>query len=212
MTRRKPATAQKTEGSGAKDVSLHRTVALVGLMGAGKTSVGQVLARRLSAPFADSDHEIERAAGLSVPEIFARFGEGYFRDGERRVIARLLDGAPLILATGGGAYVEEETRRIIRDRAIVVWLRVDLDTLFERVRGRAGRPLLANDDPKGTLARLAQSRAPSYGTADLIVDGRSGERHEAAAARILKALRAHDATASPETRILDDPAPAARTL
>ncbi|MEL6236182.1 MAG: shikimate kinase [Pseudomonadota bacterium] len=184
--------------------SLRRALVLVGMMGVGKTSVGQVLAKRLGAHFADSDHEIELAAGLAVPEIFARFGEPYFRAGEARVIARLLDGPPLVLATGGGAFIEPATREAIAARALVVWLRADLDTIYERVRGRTGRPLLATADPRATLAELARLRDPVYALADLTVDGRPGERHEAAADRVLEAVRRHDAARPPEGRVLNE--------
>ncbi|MEM8741816.1 MAG: shikimate kinase [Pseudomonadota bacterium] len=190
-----------SEGAGTPG-TLRRALVLVGMMGVGKTSIGQVLAKRLGARFADSDHEIELAAGLAVPEIFARFGEPYFRAGEARVIARLLDGPPLVLATGGGAFIEAATRELITARALAVWLRADLDTIYERVRGRSGRPLLATADPRATLAELAQRRNPVYALADLTVDGRPGERHEAAADRVLEALRQHDAAMPPDDRLL----------
>ncbi|HEU0221036.1 MAG TPA: shikimate kinase [Paracoccaceae bacterium] len=179
---------------------LARTVVLVGIMGAGKTSVGQVLARRLGVPFCDSDHEIEFAAGMSVQEIFARFGEEYFRAGERRVIARLLSGPPQVLATGGGAFIQEGTRRLIKAQGVSVWLRVALEVAFDRVKGKAGRPLLAGPDPRGTLARLIDTRYPIYAEADLIFDSTAGERHDLAAERMFAGLRAWDAGQPPEKR------------
>ena len=168
-----------------------RAVVLVGLMGAGKTSVGRRLAAALGAPFVDSDEEVERAARMTVPEIFASMGEPSFRDGERRVIARLLEEGPRIIATGGGAWMNDETRAAIRARgAVVVWLRAELDTLVERVSRRAGRPLLAQGDPRQILARLIEVRHPVYAEADVTVDSRAGDRHEAVVARIIEALAA----------------------
>jgi shikimate kinase len=171
---------------------LTRTLVLVGLMGAGKTSVGKRLAAMLRVPFIDSDTEIETAAGMSVPEIFARLGEPAFRDGERRVIARLLGQRPMVLATGGGAFIEPRTRAAIAGRATSVWLRADLRLLWDRVRDRPGRPLLATADPKATLAALHRSRSPLYGLADVVVDSRRGASHEAMARSIIEAVRAHD--------------------
>lgn len=147
----------------------HRSIVLVGLMGAGKTTVGRLLARCLGLAFADADHEIERAAGLTVEEIFARFGEASFRASERRMVAALLETGPLVLATGGGAFMEEETRASIRARALSVWLRADLDVLIQRTIGRSGRPLLKVGDPKETLAALVAVRYPVYEMADIAV-------------------------------------------
>lgn len=176
---------------------LRRTVVLVGLMGAGKTSVGKRLAALLGAGFVDSDQAIEQAAAMTVPEIFAAFGEADFRAGERRVIARLLRERPCVLATGGGAFVEPATRAAIAERATSVWLRADLDLLWDRLRDRPGRPLLQTPDPRGALAELDRRRAPVYACADVTVDSRRGASHERMARRILAALHAHDA-ASPE--------------
>lgn len=168
-----------------------RGVVLVGLMGAGKTSVGRRLAAALATPFVDSDDEVERAARMTVPEIFATMGEPSFRDGERRVIARLLEGGPRIIATGGGAWMNDETRAAIRARgAVVVWLRAELDTLVERVSRRAGRPLLAQGNPREILAGLMEVRHPVYGLADVVVDSHAGDRHETVVARIIDALAA----------------------
>ncbi len=171
---------------------LRRTVVLVGLMGAGKSTVGRRLADRLSVPFVDSDHEIESASNLSIPEIFERFGEQYFRDGESRVIARLLDGPPCVLATGGGAFLSREIRSMIAAQGVSVWIRADLETLWERVRGKPGRPLLQRDDAKQVLARLLDERYPVYGTADITIDSRSHAAHETVVTDIVAALRRHD--------------------
>lgn len=172
---------------------LARSIVLVGLMGAGKTSVGKRLAAMLSAPFTDADVEIERAAGMPIPEIFERFGEPAFRDGERRVIARLISAAPRVLATGGGAFVDPATRAEIKARGRSVWLRADLDTLWDRVRDKPGRPLLMTPDPRGALERLHRVRTPAYAEADVMVDTRRGVSHEAMARRIIEAVRASDA-------------------
>ena len=172
---------------------LTRPVVLIGLMGAGKTSVGRRLAATLATPFVDSDEEVERAARMTIPEIFAQYGEPEFRDGERRVISRLLERGPQIIATGGGAWMNALTREAIRERgATVCWLRAELDTLLGRVmkKGGAARPLLAVGDPRKTLADLMEQRYPVYAEADVTVDSHAGERHEAVVARILDALAA----------------------
>lgn len=176
----------------AAEVRPTRTLVLVGLMGAGKTSVGRRLAGLLRVPFVDSDTEIETAAGMSIAEIFARLGEPAFRDGERRVIARLLAGRPCVLATGGGAFIEPGTRATIAERAVSIWLRADLDLLWDRVRERPGRPLLATADPRGTLGALHAARGPIYAKADVVVDSRRGASHEAMARAIIAAIRDHD--------------------
>ena len=165
-----------------------RSVVLVGLMGAGKTTVGRRLARALGMPFRDADAEIELAAGRSVSDIFAERGEGEFRQGERRVISRLLEGPPLVLATGGGAFMNPETRALIRARAVSVWLRAELDVLVRRCSRRDTRPLLKAGDPRETLERLARERYPIYAEADLTVET-SESPHDAAVAAILEALR-----------------------
>lgn len=147
-----------------------RSIVLVGLMGAGKTSIGRRLAARLGLPFRDADAEIEAAAGCTIPELFSRYGERAFRDGERRVIRRLLAGDPLVLAYGGGAFMDPDTRAVTRDEAISVWLRCPLDTLLRRVASRDNRPLLADGDPEEILQRLMDARYPVYAEADIVVD------------------------------------------
>ena len=142
-----------------------RSIVLVGMMGAGKTSVGRRLSQRLGMPFVDADAEIERAAGMTIPEIFAAHGEAAFRDGERRVVARLLDSGPQVLATGGGAWINEETRARVRESGVAVWLKADLDVLMRRVRKRSNRPLLRTDDPEATMRALIEQRYPTYALA-----------------------------------------------
>ena len=166
---------------------LTRTVALVGLMGVGKSTVGRKLAEHLGAPFVDSDEEIEKAAGLSVQEIFERLGEPEFRRGERRVIERLLNGPPIVLATGGGAYMDPETRALMKEKATTVWLRADLDVIWKRVNRRDTRPLLKRDNPRQVLADLDAKRAPIYAEADLVIDSDEGPSSDAVKA-ILDAL------------------------
>ncbi|HVM38410.1 MAG TPA: shikimate kinase [Sphingomicrobium sp.] len=152
---------------------LDRPIVLVGLMGAGKSTVGRRLARRLGLPFVDSDAAIEDAAGFSAAEVFERYGERDFRDGERRLVARLVEGEKRVIATGGGAFVDPRTRQLLNERAITIWLDAPTQVLAERTGRRDTRPLLRNDDPKGTLDRLAQERRPSYAEAHIHV--RSGE-------------------------------------
>src|SRR5579864_8941346 len=147
-----------------------RSIVLVGLMGAGKTSIGRRLAARLGLPFRDADAEIELAAGCSIPELFSRYGEGDFRAGERRVIRRLLSGDPLVLAFGGGAFMDSETRAAAREEAVSVWLRCPLPTLLRRVAGRDNRPMLADGEPCEILQRLIDLRYPVYAEANLVVD------------------------------------------
>ncbi|CCE09854.1 fragment of bifunctional: shikimate kinase (N-terminal); dehydroquinate synthase (C-terminal) (part 1) [Bradyrhizobium sp. STM 3843] len=146
-----------------------RLVVLVGMMGAGKSTVGRRLAARLKLPFVDADNEIEAAAGMTIPEIFESSGEDYFRNGEARVIARLLENGPGVLATGGGAFMREETRRRIQDKAVSVWLKADADVIMRRVRRRADRPLLQTADPAGTVTRLLTEREPVYQHADVTI-------------------------------------------
>ena len=166
-----------------------RSIVLVGLMGAGKTSIGRRLAARLGLPFRDADAEIELAAGCSVPELFERFGEKEFRDGERRVVRRLLAGEPLVLATGGGAYMDPETRASIRRDAVSIWLRCQLPTLLRRVTGRSHRPLLTGGDPAEILQRLMTARHPTYAEADVVVDC-GDENPDITTAQVLEALTA----------------------
>jgi shikimate kinase len=171
-------------------LALARTVVLVGLMGAGKTNIGRRLAARLQLPFVDADAEIEAAAGESIEEIFRRYGEAYFREGERRVIARLLDGKVKILATGGGAFMDATTRERIRANGISIWLRADLDLLVTRVGRRESRPLLKDGDPRAVLAALIERRHPIYGEADIVVDSIDGPP-EATLGRVIAELKRH---------------------
>ena len=173
----------------SKDPLRNRTIALVGLMGAGKTSVGKRLASALNLPFRDADEEIEKAAGRSISDIFGDYGEDYFRDGERRVIARLLDEAPHVLATGGGAFMNAETRALIKAKATSVWLKADLDTLARRVARKDTRPLLKGREPHAVLTDLAAVRYPVYAQADIIIE--SGDSpHHATVDAVIKALKA----------------------
>jgi shikimate kinase len=168
---------------------LDRSVVLVGMMGVGKTTVGRKLSALLGLPFVDADEEIERAAQMAIPDIFAQYGEAYFRDGERRVIARLVgDGTHRkVLATGGGAFVDPHTRQLILDRAVAVWIDSDIDTLVERVGRKDNRPLLRNGNPRDILARLHGERAPHYGQAPIRVIS-AHHPHGVTAHKILKAI------------------------
>ncbi len=168
---------------------LRRTIALVGMMGAGKSSVGRRLAAKLDVPFRDADSEVEAAAGCSISDIFARYGEPAFREVERKVIARLLREPPHVLATGGGAFIDEATRADIGSHAISVWLRAPLELLIARVGKRETRPLLRNGDPREILEQLLREREPVYATADLAVDSDEGP-HQTAVDRILEAIEA----------------------
>jgi shikimate kinase len=149
-----------------------RSIVLIGLMGAGKTAVGRRLANWLDLPFIDADSEIEEAAGQTITEIFAEHGEAYFREGERKVIARLLEGGPQVLATGGGAYMHPETRAAIKARGVSIWLKADLRVLLKRVGRRDHRPLLAVGDPEAVMKKLMAERGPIYAEADIIVESR----------------------------------------
>jgi shikimate kinase len=169
---------------------LDRPIVLVGLMGAGKSTVGRRLAKRLGLPFVDSDSEIEEAAGLSTAEVYEKFGEKDFRDGERRLVARLIDGAVRVIATGGGAYVDPRTRELLNDRAITVWLDAPVDILTERTGRRDTRPLLRNGDREGTLQRLSQERGPAYSEAHIHIKSGSGA-HRDVVDSIVEALDAH---------------------
>lgn len=174
-------------------IPLHaRTIALVGLMGVGKSTVGRRLARRLGLPFADGDVEIESAAGMTVSDIFASLGEGEFRAGEARVMRRLLEGPRLVLATGGGAMLNAETRGLMKTHAVTVWMRADLETIVQRVQRRDTRPLLRGRDPLEALRSLAEARYPVYGEADVTVDV-AGGAHAQAVEAIVRALAAHGA-------------------
>jgi shikimate kinase len=167
-----------------------KTIALVGLMGVGKSSIGRRLAAALDLPFRDADDEIETAAGRSISEIFAERGEAEFREGERRVIARLLDEPPMVLATGGGAFVNAETRALIKQKAVSIWLKADVDVLVRRVGRKDTRPLLKGRDPRAVLGALARERGPAYAEADLCVE--TGDTpHSVALERVLTALGQH---------------------
>lgn len=169
----------------ARDID--RTIVMVGLMGAGKSSIGRRLANRLNLEFIDADSEIEKAAGCSINEIFERFGETAFRDGERKVIRRLMEGPVKVLSTGGGAYMDTETRGLITDRGISVWLRADLDLLVARCSRRNNRPLLQKGNPRDVLQALMDERYPVYGGADITVD--AGDRdHEDTVDKVLDGI------------------------
>jgi shikimate kinase len=192
------AVAQRKTGLASRFVP-SRTIVLVGLMGAGKSKIGHRLAARLNLPFFDSDHEIEIAAGESIEEIFANRGEKVFRDGERRVIARLLDQPVHVLATGGGAFMDETTRRLIERRGVSLWLRADLDVLVSRVSRRNNRPLLKVGDTRTVLSELIERRYPVYAEANVIIE--SGESSpELTVTRAIAALAGCPvATAPPQT-------------
>ena len=166
-----------------------RTITLVGLMGVGKSSVGRRLANALDLPFKDADVEIEAAAGHSIPDIFAEMGEPAFREGERRVITRLLENPPHVLATGGGAFMNDETRALIKERSISVWLKADLDVLVRRVSRKDSRPLLSGKDPLAVLTELAEKRYPVYAQADIMVE--TGDTaHHVTVDQVIRALTA----------------------
>ncbi len=166
---------------------IDRPVVLVGMMGVGKSSIGRKLARRLGLGFADADDEIEEAAGMKITEIFERFGEGYFRDGERRVIARLIDGTPKVIATGGGAFINADTRSLILEKAMSIWLDADLAVLVERVSRRAHRPLLNGRDAREVLTELGAIRNPIYAQANIHVRSDTSP-HALTVENIIKAL------------------------
>jgi shikimate kinase len=168
----------------------HRTIALVGLMGVGKSSVGRRLANALSLPFRDADAEVETAAGRSISDIFSELGEAAFREGERRVIARLLEGPPHVLATGGGAFMNPETRALIKSKAVSVWLKTDLDVLARRVARKNTRPLIAGRDPMEVLSVQAEARYPVYAEADVTVE--TGDApHHTTVDQVIRALSAY---------------------
>jgi shikimate kinase len=169
-----PETASPAGASASQEAEISaalgtRSVVLVGMMGAGKSTIGRRLSARLRLPFLDADMEIEAAAGMSIPDIFETHGEPHFRDGEARVIARLLDGGPAVIATGGGAFMREETRSRIGSRAVSIWLKADADVIMKRVKRRADRPLLQTADPAATVGRLIEEREPVYQHADITI-------------------------------------------
>ena len=166
------------EMSARKIPDLEKTLVLVGMMGAGKSAIGQRLAGSLGIEFFDADEEIESAAGCSIPDIFEYHGEQFFREGERRVILRLLKGPIKVVATGGGAFMHDETRAEIKERAHSIWLRADIDTLWRRVSRRSNRPMLHTTNPKKTLQDLIEKRYPVYGEADITVESTDGPRQQ----------------------------------
>jgi shikimate kinase len=197
MSETLPASAPDAAPNGAALVAAlgRRSIVLVGMMGAGKSSIGRRVAARLAVPFVDADAEIELAADMTIAEIFAVHGEPYFRAGEARVIARLLERGPQVLATGGGAFMNTQTRAALKEKAVSVWLKADLEVLTRRLRRRTDRPLLKTDDPVATLANLLQMRDPIYATADVTVLSRD-VTHDVIVDEIVAAVGAKlDATA-----------------
>ena len=167
---------------------LEKSIVLVGLMGAGKTTIGRRLAKRLGVPFVDADAEIEKAAGCSIKDIFECYGEAAFREGERRVICRLMAGPPQIVATGGGAFMNAETRQRVKEFGVSIWLKADIATLLARVTKRDTRPLLSKGDPETILRDLAEKRDPFYAEADIHVESRDGP-HEHVVDAVVEALK-----------------------
>jgi shikimate kinase len=167
-----------------------KQIVLVGMMASGKTSVGRLLAQRLEIPFVDADQEIETAARMTIPEIFARHGEPYFRSGEKRVIERLLSSGPGVIATGGGAFMNDETRGNIAGRGISIWLKADAETILRRAKRRNNRPLLQTENPEATVRALIDIRYPIYALADITVVSEDGP-HEATVESVARALGAH---------------------
>ncbi|GHG80508.1 shikimate kinase [Pseudodonghicola xiamenensis] len=172
---------------------------MVGMMGAGKTAVGRALALRLGVPFLDSDHEIEEAANMTIPEIFARDGEAFFRQKESQVIERLLDEARGVLSTGGGAFLSEANRKMISEKGVSVWLNADLEVLWNRVRHRDHRPLLRTADPHATLKALYEARVPLYAKADLVVHSDAQTSIEGMVDRVLEGLETRPDVLEPVT-------------
>jgi len=173
----------------ARVASIPKTIVFVGLMGAGKSHIGRKVATALARPFVDSDNEVEAAAGRSISDIFAELGEDAFRDGERKIINRLLEGSPKVLATGGGAFINPETRRNLMDKALCVWLRADLDLLVHRTEGRTHRPLLMTGNPREILSDLMEKRYPVYAESHVVVDTRD-EHSDITTERVLGAIDA----------------------
>jgi shikimate kinase len=206
-----PETATPAEFGASREAEIlaalgTRLIVLVGMMGAGKSTIGRRLAARLGVPFLDADSEIEAAAGMSIPDIFEAHGEPHFRDGEARVIARLLESGPAVLATGGGAFMREETRSRVGAKAVSIWLKADADIIMRRVRRRADRPLLQTPDPEATVGRLISEREPVYQRADLTIWSRDVP-HEKIVDECVEALHARlsgdaKAAADPASGIL----------
>ncbi|MFD1702392.1 shikimate kinase [Methylopila henanensis] len=193
----------RADGARQPDVGVrtalgNRSIVLVGMMGAGKSSVGRRLAQALDLPFLDADTEIEAAAGgMTIPEIFAVHGEAHFREKEARVVARLLENGPQVLATGGGAWLNEDTRRRVAEAGVSIWLKADVEVLLKRVRKRSNRPLLASADPEATLRALVAARYPVYALADITVVSRDAP-HEHVIADVIAALKRALAPAAPD--------------
>lgn len=192
LSHKMPETVTSANAGSLQEVEIRsalagRSIVLVGMMGAGKSTIGRRLSARLGLPFLDADVEIEAAAGMSIADIFESRGEPDFRDGEARVIARLLDSGPAVLATGGGAFMRPETRDRIRDKAVSIWLKVDAEIIMRRVKRRSDRPLLQTADPEATVARLISEREPVYREADLTVSSRDVP-HEKIVDECLEAL------------------------
>ncbi|MEY8834348.1 shikimate kinase [Phaeobacter italicus] len=188
MSEKEQTPSRLTENPG--QWRLKKTIVMVGMMGAGKTAVGRGLAARLDVPFLDSDHEIEVAANRTIPEIFARDGEPFFRQKERQVISRLLEEERGVLSTGGGAFLAEENRRTISEKGVSVWLKADLDVLWNRVKHRDTRPLLRTADPHATLSAIYAERVPFYAQADLAVVSDGKASIEEMVSRVIEALKA----------------------
>jgi shikimate kinase len=202
-----PAAVNSTSHEAAITAALGtRSIVLVGMMGAGKSTIGRRLAARLCLPFLDADTEIEAAAGMSIQEIFETHGEPYFRDGEARVIARLLEAGPGVLATGGGAFMRADTRERIRSKAISVWLKADADIIMRRVRRRADRPLLQTADPAATVSRLIEEREPVYQHAHVTIWSRDVP-HEIIVDECVDALRALLGDGGPASAVKETSAP-----
>lgn len=174
------------------DLQLTRPVVLVGLMGAGKTTTGRRLAQRLKVSFADADDAVEEAAGMSVSDIFEVYGEEEFREGERKVMARLISEGPSVIAAGGGAFINDETRTLVKEKALSVWLKADLETHVRRTALRDTRPILRRGNPRDILAKLIKERSPYYAEADMVVESRDGP-HQDVAEDIIQALVAFEA-------------------
>ncbi|MEH2505415.1 MULTISPECIES: shikimate kinase [unclassified Bradyrhizobium] len=198
-----PAQASAPQEADIMSALGRRSVVLVGMMGAGKSTIGRRLAARLRLPFLDADIEIEAAAGMSIPDIFETHGEPHFRDGEARVIARLLDSGPAVIATGGGAFMREDTRNRIRDKAVSIWLKADVDVIMKRVRRRADRPLLQTEDPTATVSRLLEAREPVYRSADVTILSRDVP-HDRIVDECIEALRARLCAGAPAAQPTTD--------
>ncbi|MCK1640200.1 shikimate kinase [Bradyrhizobium sp. 157] len=203
MSETAPAQASAPQEADITSALARRSVVLVGMMGAGKSTIGRRLAARLRLPFLDADIEIEAAAGMSIPDIFETHGEPHFRDGEARVIARLLDSGPAVIATGGGAFMREETRNRIRDKAVSIWLKADVDIIMKRVKRRADRPLLQTEDPVATVSRLLEAREPVYRSADVTILSRDVP-HDRIVDECIEALRVRLCAGAPAAQPTTD--------